>query len=1700
MKKQIILFILILLPMMANAYDVEINGIYYNLKSETKQAEVTRGAEYTGEIVIPEYVTYESVTYSVTAIGNSAFYGCKGLSSVTIPNSVTNILVGAFQDCTSLTHMEIPNSVTTIDSSTFRGCTGLISLTIPNSVKRINSLAFLGCTNLTSIIIPSSVSFIDQQAFDGCSGLTSISVESGNVTYDSRENCNAIIETSTNTLIVGCKKTIIPGNVTSIGGFAFSRNTGITSIIIPNGVTNIDTWAFNGCSGLTSITISSSVTRIDLNAFDGCSGLTSISVENGNAKYDSRGNCNAIIETSTNTLIVGCKNTIIPGSVTSIGVLAFSGNNSLTSITIPSSVQRIYSQAFCGCSSLTSIIIPRSVTIISNQAFQGCSGLTSISVESGNTIYDSRGNCNAIIETSTNTLIAGCKNTIIPNSVTNIGSCAFMDCSGLTFITIPNSVTNIDNYAFWGCGGLKNVYCYAENVPTTASEAFVGSPIESATLHVPASSVAKYKASSPWNFFGNITSLKRKTITYVVDGEVYKTYEIYCNAPITPEPAPTKEGYTFSGWSKIPETMPDEDVVVTGSFTINSYTLTYMLDGKVYKTSSVAYGTTLTPEVVTSKEGYTFSGWSTIPIKMPAHDVVVTGSFTANKYMVTYIVDGKKYKSYEIDYNSVLNPESAPIKKGMTFSGWGEVPETMPAHDVTLSGTYSWSQKTLNSAIYQVIDTLNNYAAVIGNEKVSGDVKILPSVEMGGYDYAVTLIGNSAFNKCSELASITIPESVTSIESNAFSGCSNLHTVSLKSNPIVSKAYTANSSLKKIFGEQVQEYIVNGNVTSIGSYAFSECSNVTSVTIGNNVTSIGENAFSNCSGLTSVRISDLTAWCQISFSKSSSGNSYSNPACMAHHLFLNGEEIKDLVIPSNVNSISNLAFWACHGLTSVTIPSNVKSIGQSAFASCRGLTSANIENGVTNIEKWAFYNCQALTSVTIGNSVTSIGEGAFNKCPNLTSINIPQSVTSIGNNAFVGCSGLSSVTVCTDYLSLSGMFPDSKNVEKLIYGEGCTKTVSTGLTSVSEVVLPKTLQTIDAKTFYNFRNLKEITIPQSVTTIGENAFYGCSYLESVKVLVTDYSDFCTNKIVSLIKSRIGKPVMLIDENGNEIKDFRIPEGVTTVGEYAFCNCSGLTSVLIPSSVTSISQQAFSGCNNVEKLIYGEGCTKTVSTGLTSVSEVVLPKTLQTIDANAFYNFRNLKTITIPQSVTSIGQHAFYGCAALASVTIENNNLTEIGQNAFPSQAKLYVKRGTKTLLTLWKNGYTRPYEIGTDKQLPPSSLSVVSTTQMTATVKVNDFYDGYAYTFNDEKIGKDTKTLSVPYPGYKFNQPLKISLDDVLYTTNPYSFQTKGLNMKAERTGSTASSMTVKASYEHGDAPVTAQTLSLGGVTVEDDEIYLNGLKPSASYTVTYTIITDGPWKFQQTFKFSTNALNFTASQPKVISEGNVIIASKSNLDDGETNVGFEWRRTDWTSEFPSNRAGAYLYEGMMEGYIRNLNTNYLWKYRPYYETQDGSRFYGDWTGIDPTNTSYFEPTVHTYDKIEVNGNRARVKGYAMRGSDNIVSQGFRYWRSTESASRAKQVEADGQVMSIELRGLDYHTTYRVVAFVTTSEGKTYYGKEQLFTTGDQTGIEETFADEPRKITEEGIYDLSGRKLERMQKGINIIRKADGTTRKVLVK
>jgi hypothetical protein len=340
-------------------------------------------------------LTSITIPNSVTSIEDGTFSGCSGLTSITIPNSVTSIGVSAFSGCSGLTSVTIPNSVTSIGWEAFRGCSGLTSVTIPNSVTTIGNWAFYECEGLTSVTIPNSVTRIEYGVFSGCSDLTSITVEEENTCYDSRNNCNAIIETKTNTLISGCKNTIIPNSVQKIGDHAFEGCFGLPSFSIPNSVTSIGEDAFWCCYNINSVTIPNSVKNIGKDAFYGCD-LRSIVVEKGNAYYDSRNNCNAIIETESNTLIRGCQNTTIPNSVQRIGENAFHGTHRLTSLTIPNSVTSIGTEAFYGCFGLTDVIIPNSVTSIGYGAFWYCSGLTSITCEANTPpscnifLYDNR--------------------------------------------------------------------------------------------------------------------------------------------------------------------------------------------------------------------------------------------------------------------------------------------------------------------------------------------------------------------------------------------------------------------------------------------------------------------------------------------------------------------------------------------------------------------------------------------------------------------------------------------------------------------------------------------------------------------------------------------------------------------------------------------------------------------------------------------------------------------------------------------------------------------------------------------------------------------------------------------------------------------------------------------------------------------------------------------------------------------------------------------------------------------------------------------------------------------------------------------------------------------------------------------------------------------------------------------------------------
>ena len=511
--KKYFLFLLMFLPLVADAEIVNIDGLYYDLNSsgDVNTAEVARNYS-SGDIVIPESITHRGVVYIVTSISSSAFYDCNNLTSITIPNSVTSIGFSAFGNTAWYnnqpdgvvyvgkvlynykgsmpdgTKIDVEDGTLGIAEGAFWYCSGLTSITIPNSVTSIGDYTFCDCSNLTSITIPNSVTSIGIFAFSGCGSLSSIT---------------------------------IPNNLTSIASSAFQICRGLTSITIPNSVTSIGSGAFSGCSGLASITIPNSVTYIGSNAFE------------GTAWYDNQPDgvvyAGKFLYKYKGQMPNGTKIEIAEGTLGILGN-AFRSCSGLTSITIPNSVTSIGDEAFRYCSGLASITIPNSVTSIENVAFAGCSSLASITIpNSVNHIgygaftdtawYDNQPD--GIVYAGK--VIIGYKGTMpegldIKDGTVSIASHAFAFQRGLTSITIPNSMISIDGYAFYGCLGIVDVFCYAEKVPRLDREAFFWEDVDDfytfhsrITLHVPASSIEAYKAADIWSEFKEIVAIEEET-------------------------------------------------------------------------------------------------------------------------------------------------------------------------------------------------------------------------------------------------------------------------------------------------------------------------------------------------------------------------------------------------------------------------------------------------------------------------------------------------------------------------------------------------------------------------------------------------------------------------------------------------------------------------------------------------------------------------------------------------------------------------------------------------------------------------------------------------------------------------------------------------------------------------------------------------------------------------------------------------------------------------------------------------------------------------------------------------------------------------------------------------------------------------------------------------------------------------------------
>lgn len=497
----------------------------------------------------------------------------------------------------------------------------------------------------------------------------------------------------------------------------------------------------------------------------------------------------------------------------------------------------------------------------------------------------------------------------------------------------------------------------------------------------------------------------------------------------------------------------------------------------------------------------------------------------------------------------------------------------------------------------------------------------------------VLSIGSYAFFGCSSLTSVTIPSSVTDLGIDAFDECPNMTSVTINSNAIIS-ATTFVRNLKSFFGDFNRSYTLGQGVTSIGAYAFHDCTRMTSVTIPSTLTSIGSYAFFNCNNLSWVKITDMQAWCAIDFA-----DAYANPLYYADHLYLNNNEVTHLYIPVSVSAIEDYAFIGLTGLQSVTIPTSVTSIGVDAFKDCSNLTSVTINSiaiastNYTRTDNLKSIFGDQVTSYTFGNLVTAIGGNALFNCANMTSVTFLGHVMDIRAFAFSGCSGLTRVNV-SDLAAWCLIDFASPGTNPLYYSHHLFNTSNTEITHLA---VPSSVSSIGKNAFTGCTGLLSVTIPNSVTSIGSGAFTGCDGLNRVNI--SDLKAWCEIVFEDGTANPLAKAHHLYLNNA-EITHLTIPSDVTSIGKFSFRDCIGLTSVTIHNAVSFIGTSAFSGCTGLTEMHVAASVPPTVSSIYTfnnvpTAIPVYVPLgSVPSYQAAQYWSrFTNYKGVAFPDDLT-----------------------------------------------------------------------------------------------------------------------------------------------------------------------------------------------------------------------------------------------------------------------------------------------------------------------------------------------------------------------------------------------------------------------------------------------------------------------------------
>ncbi len=1129
-----------------------------------------------GSVTIPE---------GVVRLGTEAFNNCWNLTELAIPGSVKQIDPRAFSDCRGLTEITIPNSVTNVGVSAFSYCRGLGSVTVPVCVLETGlANVFQGASSITNVVlsegcreiargtlgysgqfpklehvfIPASVTNIEAEAFRTFRGKVAVTVDPANAVYSSRDGM--LLTKDGTRLLQGVNGDVtVPPGVTSIDARAFDNCNGLTRVVIPNSVTNIGNFAFKACSNLDDVWMPKHLEgKLSANVFTNCGNATlnyydalygvTFQTEEGVVEQrpcpagtsigtlpstpthegyafegwwtatDGEQATEATVVTNDVTYYAKWRGTATVDDYTYTysvlnGQAEIGSSNTRKAVSpeptghvaVPSSlggfpVVGIGKYAFYNCYELEGVTIPEGVTAIGKYAFDVCSKLEGVT---------------------------------IPEGVAAIGEGAFSNCPKLDSVTIPESVTAIGQYAFQWCDGLKSVH------------------------------------------ISNLTAWCQIKFDYYAN-PLRQAHELYLNGErvtklIFPEGLKAVGTEAFAGCSGLTEVTIPDGVTIIGNraFSGCSGLTEVTIPNGVTAIGNAAFSgcsglTEVTiPDGVTTIGSSAFSDCSDLTeVMIPRSVKAIGGGAFEGCHGLTKITVDPKNVNYMSQNGLLLTKDGKTLKEGVN----GEV--VIPP-GVTMIGYRAFADRDRLTKV-----TIPAGVEVIGWEVFYG-CDGLVDVAIPG---SVTDIGLRAFAICSRLMNISVdpgnkvyssrngmlltkdgttliqgvngevefPSCVRMIGTQAFEGCSGL-----------------------------TRLVIPDNVTNIASRAFAYYRGLTDVMIPDDIQFVGDDAFGNCGRLANVTIPICLVERSSGYfgSEPRAGNVFNSTGIENATLAEGATTIGSyalawtfndktvpahVTIPNSVTSICNGAFWYCPGLKSVAIPESVVSIGRDAFYDCGGLTEVTIPNSVTNIEAEAFPHCTSLGSVTVPACVLDIGlsdvfsgttsitnvvlaEGVQNVAHDalgtyptqfhyrLKHVFIPASVTNIDVEVFRTFQGKVAVTVDPAnavYSSWNGMLL-TKDGTRLLQGVSGDVTIPPGVTS------------IDAYAFYGC-SLTSLTIPSSVTSIGERAFYNCSNLT----------------------------------------DLTIPDSVTDIGGSAFGNCRNLRNVWLPKHLEGkLGSTVFANCGN-----------------------------------------------------------------------------------------------------------------------------------------------------------------------------------------------------------------------------------------------------------------------------------------------------------------------------------------------------------------------------------------------------------------------------------------------------------------------------------------------------------------------------------------